>query len=158
MLYFEPKGASYNFLRGVNALPDDFGNSYFMYEFYTSEDPKLKDFRKEVMWVVDSGNYVLRREIDVYQKFNQNGFDVNLYVAIGEVGISGIGYRTFLEVDSIPRPETVRIAEVKAGIEPREGYYVCGTAYNEFLEEYFPQRHIALDTNLIGHYLKEFQQ
>jgi hypothetical protein len=66
-------------------------------------------------------------------------------------------YRTFLEVDSIPTKESLRLAEIKAGIEPKEGYYVCGTAYNEFHAEYFPERHVALDTNNIIDYIRQFK-
>jgi hypothetical protein len=158
VLYFLRESGVCDYCGGVKSLPEEFGNSYRVREFYKSGDPTLKNFRKEVIWNVDSGKYVLVQEQDIYRKFDQGGFDVDLHIAIGPVWRSEFRYRTFLEVDTIPRPETLRMAEVKAGIEPKAGYYVCGTAYNEFLEEYLPERHVALDTNMIGQYLKEFLQ
>jgi hypothetical protein len=156
-LFFDQHRAVCDFCGGVKTFDDKFGDTYRIREFYSSQDSALKNFRKEIIWDVDSGNYVLVVEQDIYKKFDPSGFDIELHIAIGPLsGYEGM-YRTFLEVDSIPTKESLRLAEIKAGIEPKEGYYICGTAYNEFLAEYFPERHVALDTNNIIDYIRQFK-
>lgn len=156
--YFDELQPVCDFCGGAKTLNDEFGDTYRIREFYSSHDSALKNFRKEIIWDVDSGNYILVMEQDIYKKFDHSGFDIELHIAIGQLsGTEGM-YRTFLEIDSIPNEESLRLAEINAGVESKEGYYVCGTAYNEFLVEYFPERHVALDTNNIIHYIRQFKQ
>lgn len=142
---------------GKRFLESDTIQSYWVREYYTSSDLGYSNYMKILYWSVDSGRYSLEQELDRYTKKNENGFDIDLILAIGDNHRDESKYRTYLEVDSVPTAELLNKVIVEEDMIPKEGYEICGTAYFEFYDRCFPERNAILDTNEIAFYLQEFR-